>query len=116
MIYRSMMYAIPFEQDIPDGEWSLSVGDRTTPRLVYSNNRGSSVQVPNVPYNQPIEWRIETMEFYADCADEEALRLLQLRHNERAEARYAAAERHRKAAAVMRNSVVIGGHDYYRKW
>lgn len=62
-----------FEQSVPpDGNWAL-VGpyDKRSGILTYEHREtGQRITVPNVWYNQPVEARIETMEWYAARHDE----------------------------------------------
>jgi hypothetical protein len=61
-----------FEQSVPpDGNWAL-VGpyDKRSGQLAYQNESGEQIAVPNVWYNQPVEARIEAMEWYAARHDE----------------------------------------------
>ncbi|MBU6355792.1 MAG: hypothetical protein KJS79_03535 [Rhodospirillales bacterium] len=65
-----------FMQSIPPGEWKLAQGNSASAgQLIYANPEGQRVAVPNIWYNQPVEWNIEAMLFYARRAEEQAVRL-----------------------------------------
>src|SRR3546814_5907167 len=64
-----------FRQSLGDREgWVLDEGDKVSGALVY--RKGDEVAVvPNIWYNQPVEWRIEAMLWQAERARNSAERL-----------------------------------------
>lgn len=62
--------------------WTLVEGDKRSGQLRYKSDT-ETIVVPNIWYNQPVEWRIEIMRFYADCNREGARRLRKFPTNER---------------------------------
>ncbi len=60
-----------FAQAVPsDRPFRMVEGTIRTGLLVYEDTTGQRVSVPNIWYNQPVEWRINAALFYADCAHE----------------------------------------------
>lgn len=54
-----------FQQSVPkNGSWELTAGDKRSSHLQYGNG-SETLLVPNIWYNQPVQWRIEAMHFYA---------------------------------------------------
>lgn len=74
------MSAPTFKQTLPDGDWVLDLASRASGQLIYVEKvTGRTVLVPNVWYNQPVEWRIEVMRFYAERSAGNAFKLRQQR-------------------------------------
>src|SRR3546814_18170025 len=64
-----------FRQSLGDREgWVLDEGDKVSGALVYRKGEEVAV-VPNIWYNQPVEWRIEAMIWPAERARNSAERL-----------------------------------------
>ena len=67
----SQKYA-EFAQNIPDRDnWVLVRSDIHSGSLIYQHGETSQrICVPNIWYNQPVAWRVDSMRFYAQRAAE----------------------------------------------
>jgi hypothetical protein len=91
-----------FEQQRPAEFTRLVHGSKFTGQLIYANQSGETVYVPNVWYNQPLEWQAEYQDFQSTQAAEMAVKHLRNDRPIAAGAAQARSEQYSAMAAELR--------------